>query len=102
MKDRFEKIIEIVHRYMQSPSTSWGIGSYGAIAEFHMEPEETVERSLESSGGTILSGRGAIRIDLPGTVQPATIRDTSARQASLAPRCELLCPGEHGRHGGPG
>ena len=71
MHDRFEKIIEVVYRHMETPSTNWSIGSSGAIAEFHMDPEETVKRSLSPSGGTILSERGAIRIDLPEGVQPA-------------------------------
>jgi hypothetical protein len=71
MQDGFAKIIEVVHRHMETPSTSWSIGSFGAIAEFHMDPEETIERRLTSSGGTTLSGRGAIRIDLPEGVQPA-------------------------------
>ena len=71
MHDRFEKIIEVVHRHMETPSTSWSIGSFGAIAEFHMDPEETVKCRLSPSGGTILSGGGAIRIDLPEGVQPA-------------------------------
>ena len=54
MQDRFAKIIEIVHRHMETPSTSWNIGSFGAIAEFHKDPEETVKRSMSPSGGTIL------------------------------------------------
>ncbi len=71
MPDRFEKIIEVVHRHMETPSTSWSIGSFGAIAEFQLGENETAERNLSFSGGTILSGRGAIRIDLSKDVQAA-------------------------------
>jgi hypothetical protein len=71
MHDWYEKIIEIVYWHMKNPATTWSIGSFGAIAEFHMDPDETMKRSRSPSGGTILSERGAIRIDLPECVQPA-------------------------------
>ena len=71
MQDRFEKIIEVVHDHLEKPSTSWSIGSFGAIAEFHMNPDESVNRALTEKGGTVLSQRGAIRIDLPENVDPA-------------------------------
>ena len=71
MQDRFEKIIEVVRRHMETPSTSWSIGSFGAIAEFHVDEDETIERNLSSSGGTVQSERGAICINLPEEVRAA-------------------------------
>ena len=71
MQDRFQKIIEVVRRHMETPSTSWSIGSFGAIAEFHVDEDKTVERNLSSSGGTVQSERGAICINLPEEVRAA-------------------------------
>ena len=71
MQDRFEKIIEVVRRHMETPSTSWSIGSFGAIAEFHVDEDETIERNLSSSSGTVQSERGAICINLPEEVRAA-------------------------------
>ena len=71
MQDRFEKIKEVVRRHMETPSTSWSIGSFGTIAEFHVDEDETIERNLSSSGGTVQSERGAICINLPEEVRAA-------------------------------
>lgn len=71
MHDKFKNLIETVHRHLEMPSTSWCIGSFGAIAEFHMDTDETVKRELSSSGGAIVSERGAIQIDLPEYVHPS-------------------------------
>lgn len=71
MRDHFSTIVDVVHRHMEKPSTSWSIGSFGAIAEFHMDPDETVTRDLSASGGSILTERGGINIDLRTECQAA-------------------------------
>jgi len=71
MQDRFEKIIEVVHLHMETPSTSWSIGSFGAIAEFHVDEDETMECNLSSTGGTVQSERGAICIKLSEEIRAA-------------------------------
>ncbi len=71
MPDQSVNILDAVHRHMETPSTSWSIGSFGAIAEFHLHPDETVRRDLSSSGGVISTRRGAISINLPAQCQAA-------------------------------
>ena len=73
MRNGFEKVIEVVHRHMETPSTSWSIGSFGAIAEFHVDGDETMECRLSSSGGTVQSARGAIHIDLEDEITRETL-----------------------------
>ena len=36
MPNHTSAIADVVHRHMEKPSTSWSIGSFGAIAEFHL------------------------------------------------------------------
>lgn len=71
MPNHTSEIVDIVHRHMEKPSTSWSIGSFGAIAEFHLDPDEAVTRDLSPSGGVILTERGGISIELRGGCQPA-------------------------------
>jgi hypothetical protein len=71
MPNHTSAIADVVHRHMEKPSTSWSIGSFGAIAEFHLESDEAVTRELSSSGGVILTERGGISIELMGECQPA-------------------------------
>ena len=35
-----EDIFSILTRHLQDPETGWSIGTFGALAEFHWEPDE--------------------------------------------------------------
>lgn len=49
--------------------TSWSIGSFGAIGEFHYTREESKIVSPVHGGGQVLTERGGIRVQLPETVR---------------------------------
>jgi hypothetical protein len=49
---------DLVARHLRDAQTSWAIGTFGAIAEFHRDPDEPVLLSSEGA----LTARGGIRI----------------------------------------
>jgi uncharacterized protein DUF6925 len=54
---------ELVDSHLRSPSSSWSIGAFGAIAEFHRDASEPAELS----GLSAVTARGAIAVRLaPG------------------------------------
>lgn len=48
----------LVARHIADPQTSWAIGTFGAIAEFHRDPRETVALSAHGA----VTARGGIRL----------------------------------------
>jgi hypothetical protein len=52
----------LLRRYVADPTASWGLGTFGAVAEFHRTSEEPV--SIDT-GATlqVVTARGALRID---------------------------------------
>ena len=51
----------VLRRYLADPTASWGLGTYGAVAEFHRTSDEPV--SIDT-GATlqVVTARGALRI----------------------------------------
>ena len=56
---------DLVSRYLADPQASWAIGTFGAIAEFHRDPDEAVD--LSAHGAT--TPRGGIRLRLGGAIR---------------------------------
>src|SRR5207245_11595668 len=52
----------VLRRYVADPTASWGLGTFGAVAEFHRTAEEPA--SIDT-GATlqVVTERGALRID---------------------------------------
>ena len=57
-----EDIFDILTRHLHNPDTGWSIGTFGAIAEFHREPNEFAEISLENDFVRVVTAGGAIEI----------------------------------------
>src|SRR5690606_31199282 len=57
---------DLVDEALKDPETSWAIGTFGAIAEFHRDAEEPVTLSPEGA----ITPRGGIRLsaDVPARV----------------------------------
>lgn len=55
----------LVARHIADPQTSWAIGTFGAIAEFHRDPGEKVALSVHGA----ISARGGIRLRLSDAVR---------------------------------
>lgn len=56
---------ELVRRHLADAQTSWAIGTFGAIAEFHRDAVEPVEFSTHGA----ITARGGIRLQLEGAVR---------------------------------
>jgi len=56
---------DLIAHHLRDPETSWAIGTFGAIAEFHRDADEQVLLS----GPTAITSRGGIAIRLPESVQ---------------------------------
>ncbi len=72
-----EKISAVLRKHLNSPASSFSIGSFGAIAEFNRDRVEqlTIDRSDQL---TIATNRGAIRIVLDKDVQPLAYETLSS------------------------
>src|SRR5262245_14962450 len=56
---------ELVSCHLADPQSSWAIGTFGAIAEFHRDADEPVAMSAHCA----VTGRGGIRLNLDGAVR---------------------------------
>jgi hypothetical protein len=56
---------ELITRSLRDPATSWAIGTFGAIAEFHRAVDEPVALSEH----TAITSRGGIGLCLPASVR---------------------------------
>ena len=57
---------ELVSRHLVDPQTSWAIGTFGAIAEFHRDADEPVDLSMSAA----VTARGGIRLQLDPAMRP--------------------------------
>jgi hypothetical protein len=69
----------VIQRYLKTPSASWSIGSFGAIAEFHRCADEPL--ALDAFDLlTVATDRGAIRITLHDRIVPIAYETLSGHQ----------------------
>ena len=57
---------DLISRQLADPQTSWAIGTFGAIAEFHRDAGEPVALSAHSA----VTARGGIRLQFDPSVRP--------------------------------
>ncbi len=67
----------LIRHHLTDPQTSWAIGTFGAIAEFHRDAGETVALSPHGA----VTSRGGIRLQLDGAVRPIAWERPSAGDA---------------------
>lgn len=72
-----EKISTVLQQHLKSPASSFSIGSFGAIAEFHRDREERLTFDKPDQL-TVATARGAIRIVVNEAVQPLAYETLSA------------------------
>jgi hypothetical protein len=56
-------VADTVRRHLADPATSWSIGSFGAIAEFHRDPDEAPTHDLHDDL-TWMTARGGVRFEV--------------------------------------
>ena len=91
----------VLRHYVADPTASWGLGTYGAVAEFHRTSDEpasidTVRRSRSSPRGALRIGSTqelhACAYEQPGHASESwshvlTLCLPAARSACTAARC---------------
>ena len=73
-----DEIGQVLCKHLRDASSSFSIGSFGAIAEFHRRSDESLELD-ESKDLKIATSRGAIQIDLVDDVEPLAYEALSRR-----------------------
>lgn len=68
----------VLHRHLRDPTSSFSIGSYGAIAEFHRDTDEALAGDGEAELAAA-TARGALRIDRTEGVVPLAYETLSRR-----------------------
>jgi len=63
--------------YIRDPHASWACGRFGAIAEFHRDPDEPVEISTEPAIAAA-TDRGAIRLEVLPELRPVAYETISS------------------------
>ncbi|WP_343565159.1 DUF6925 family protein [Kiloniella sp. b19] len=61
-------LVGLLHENLENPDTSWSIGSFGAIGEYHIDPAENREVVLTETGGASVTDRGGLSVSLPARV----------------------------------
>lgn len=82
---------DLVTRHIADPCASWAIGTFGAIAEFHRDPDEAV--ALSAHGAT--TPRGGIRLRLGGAIR-AVAWECPSSGDSWTHGVALCLPGNEG------
>lgn len=72
------EITRLLHEHLRNPSSSFSIGSFGAIAEFHRDTDEPLIID-EPDMMIITTDRGALRVELIDTVRPIAYETLSGR-----------------------
>ncbi len=72
------EIHHVLGEHLRDPSSSFSIGSFGAIAEFHRDAAEPLILD-DAERLTIATARGALRIDLVEDVKPCAYETLSGR-----------------------
>ena len=60
---RMADIQTVLTDHLNDPATGWSLGSFGALAEFHRDPDEAAEIATTNGGTSVVTPRGAIRVD---------------------------------------
>src|SRR6195256_5837916 len=62
--------IDLLHVQIADTDTQWSLGTFGGIAEFSRDRDETVGLAQSATGAAATTARGGIAIDLPGDCRP--------------------------------
>ena len=81
---------EWISSEIRDVGTSWSVGTFGAIAEFTRDEDETAQIGCDASRSEAVTARGGIRIDQLANVRPAAY-ETTNRNPDLWSHAIALC-----------
>lgn len=76
-----DEMQHVLRSHLTNPTSSFSIGSFGAIAEFHRDPTEALTVD-QSNDFTIATARGALRLDLSPETRPVAYENLSRKKDS--------------------
>ncbi len=89
----YEKISTVLQHHFKTASTSFSIGTFGAIAEFHQDAGEMM--LIDEPGALrMMSERGAIQLSIPDGVQAVAYEAVSANHERWQQGVALCLPVE--------
>ena len=97
MFPQLEDRIALLHRYLANPAASWCVATLGAIAEFHIEENQTVKSKLTETGGYLMTELGAMRVDLTETTRIVPYETLSRRNKFWLHGINLCLPATDAR-----
>jgi hypothetical protein len=62
--------IDLLHAQIADADAQWSLGTFGGIAEFSRDRDETVSLTQSATGAAAITARGGIAIDLSGDCRP--------------------------------
>jgi hypothetical protein len=84
--------IKLLHQQIADADTQWSLGTFGGIAEFSRDRDETVNLTQSATGASAVTARGGIAIDLPEACRPFAF-ETITRSA-WSQRVALCLPAD--------
>src|SRR5258708_29492719 len=82
--------IDLLHAQIADPDTQWSLGTFGGIAEFSRDRDETVSLTQSAAGAAAVTARGGIAIDLFDQCRPFAFECIT--KASWSQRVALCLP----------
>lgn len=80
--------------HIRDPHASWACGRFGAIAEFHRDPDEPVEIATRPTTIEASTSRGAIRMEVQADLRPVAYETISSCIESWGQGVALCLPRE--------
>jgi hypothetical protein len=80
--------------HLKDPGSSWSVGRFGAIAEFHRDLDEPAALTSTDAAISVSTDRGAIRIDVRQPVRPIAYETISSCIESWGQGVALCLPSD--------
>ena len=79
--DDHRDAVRMTQRHLQTATTGWSVGSFGVIAEFHRDADDTVDFTPTPGGGIAITDKGAVQVDLTDGVRVLPYETPSRNRA---------------------
>jgi hypothetical protein len=82
--------LQLLHRQIADPDTQWSLGTFGGIAEFSRDPDESVVLTQSAAGAAAVTARGGIAIARYDGIRP--FASESLNKTGWSQRVALCLP----------
>jgi hypothetical protein len=85
--------VDLLHEQIADADTQWSLGTFGGIAEFSRDRDETVSLTQSATGAAAVTARGGIAIELSDDCRPFAFECIT--KASWSQRVALCLPADN-------